>query len=185
MKKKKKETITILLLLLLLCFFIYYIGFRPWIIARNTVNDVSKYDKYVRLCKEASPKWHHFPDSIPELSVKAIFCQQTGFLQGSDILILRLQLPRNHILDIKKSLDSSSRIIVDNHDQLPLGHSYPPDNFPDIKENFKIGYLEELPVEFEIYLYKTDIQKLGNHGFVAFTAISLDKDEVLYYAESW
>jgi hypothetical protein len=32
---------------------------------------------------------------------------------------------------------------------------------------------------------KTDMQKLGNHGFAAFTAISLAKDEVLYYAESW
>jgi hypothetical protein len=74
---------------------------------------------------------------------------------------------------------------VDNHDKLPLGHSYPPDNFPDIKEDFKIGYLEKLPDDFEIYLYETDMEKLGNHGFVAFTAISLDKNEVLYYAESW
>ena len=56
---------------------------------------------------------------------------------------------------------------------------------PYIKKDVKIGYLEELPDDFEIYLYKTEMQKLGNHGFAAFTAISLDKDEVLYYAESW
>jgi hypothetical protein len=185
MNKKKKETVAIILLLLLLCFFIYYVSFRPWIIANNTENDVSKYEKYIRLYKESSPKWHHFPDSVPEQSLKAIFCQHPGFLQASDILCLRLQLPKNHILNIKKSLDSSSRIILENHDKLPLSHSYPPDNFTDIKEDFKIGYLEELPDDFKIYLYKTDIEKLGNHGFVAFTAISLDKNEVLYYAESW
>jgi len=181
MKKKKKETVTIILLLLLLCFFIYYVGLRPWIIAGNTVNDVSKYDKYIRLYKETSPKWHHFPDSVPEQSVKAIFCQQTGFLQGSDILSLRLQLPKNHILNIKKSLDSSSRIRLDNHNNIHLDHTYPPDNFPNIKDGFKIGHLEKIPHDFVIYLYETGMQKLGNHGFLAFTAISLDKDEVLYY----
>lgn len=46
----------------------------------------------------------------------------------------------------------------------------------------------ELPKGFRIFLFKSDledIKKDWNHNFLAFTAVSLNEREVVYYAEAW
>jgi hypothetical protein len=57
---------------------------------------------------------------------------------------------------------------------------------PTSKNTFReIG---ALPEDFEIFLHETDladIRKNWNHNFLAFTAVSRARNEVVYYAEAW
>jgi len=107
-------------------------------------------------------------------------------MQAGESIILRLKLPSPHIETMLQDLKTSKRTEVTdlNHSSLHR------DCYVDfgIKKLTEEMPIKELPMDFRIFLFHSDlddIQKYWNHNFLAFTAISTDRNEIIYYAATW
>ena len=135
-----------------------------------------------------SRKYALFPARIADDANKTAFFHMPGFLQGGDIIALRLQLPKEHLEEILTELKASGRIATREFYGIPEPNCYPKFGLtkPSRKNLFKD--VENLPKDFQIFLFESDLANIRenwNHNFLAFTAISLQRSEVVYYAEAW
>lgn len=146
------------------------------------------YSDIVATRTASSPKYSFLPKFIDPKAEAIGFYYVPGFLQGGDVVCLRLRLPEEKVAIIINELEASGRKEVEGFGDVPTPQSYPRFNItPSQRDNLFDGD-GKLPSDFRIFLFESDledIQKNWNHNFLAFTAVSLDKREVVYYANEW
>lgn len=150
--------------------------------------DPALYSGIVAKRLEYSGKYEFLPKEIPQDAQKIAFFHLPGFLQGADIIALRLTLPEHRIKKIIDELETSERQKIKNFGKVPEPYAYPSYGMKKPPSNNIFESMTYIPPDFQIFLYKCsieDIEKNWNHNFMAFTAVSLDKNEVLYYTSEW
>ncbi len=149
--------------------------------------DPSLYEKIVAERKSWSPKYDFLPPRIDPDAEAVAFYHIPGFLQGGDIVCLRLRLPQNLLKSIISDLEASGRLEVSHLGEI-RPFAYPRFGITKPQGNNLLEGLDHLPLGFRIFLFESDleeIQKDWNHNFLAFTAVDTDRSEVVFFADNW
>lgn len=147
--------------------------------------DAARYPAIVADHAVWSSRYEFLPASIDPDAEAVAFFHRPKSPQGGDVIALRLRLPEEDGTALLAVLQASGRQEI---------QAFPPDTTPLCYPDFGIGHLKsdkdyagalkKLPAGFRIFLYETMIQAgPQNHSFIAFTAVSPEKREVVYYAE--
>ncbi len=150
--------------------------------------DPTLYSEIVRVRVAQSDQYKFLPTDIPQNAVKVAFFHVPGFLQGGDVLALRLTLPPERIVSLLNELEISDRTEITSFEGIPTPYAYPSYDMkkPDSKNLFK--GVSPLPDGFRVFLYKSDIEdikKNWNHNVFSFTAVSINRKEVVYFVNIW
>ncbi|MCE5231577.1 hypothetical protein LLG95_18520 [bacterium] len=133
------------------------------------------------------PQYGNLPKQIPTDASQIAFYHVPGFLQGADEVILRVALPDAKVKQILEDLLKSKRQEVQLKDFDRLGIPIPR-ALPAFGSKLrKYEDFSEPTTDFRIFLFNCDldtIHKNWNHHFLAFTAISMQWGEVVYFAEN-
>lgn len=146
------------------------------------------YEEIVAARKQSSERYSFLPSQVSDTAETTAFHHVPGYLQGNDMISLRQTLPRVEIESLLKELEQSGRTEISDFGDLPAPHCYP--EYESSKE-LRDGSVEgpdKLPPGFRIFLFETDLDDLKknpNHNFLAFTAVSVAKREVVYHADRW
>lgn len=141
----------------------------------------------------------HFPDAIPESATNVVFSANPGFLQGGSWMQLRAKLSPQETREIYDSAPKISRQYYDGGNT-----SYHLSGTPDIiKDRLASTFFytsgskdDKFPKDYRIFVF--DAQPSGydpdpdrniylkwDHGTSRGVAVSLERSEVVYWAESW
>ena len=150
--------------------------------------DPQLYKEIVAKRIERSKRYSFLPQEIPADAYKVAFFHVPGFLQGGDVVVLRVALPESQVKETLESLMKSGRKEITDFGDVPKPLALPEYGMkkPSGKNEFEGVY--ELPADFRIFLFESDlddIHKNFNHNFLAFTAVSTQRGEVIYFVESW
>lgn len=171
------------------------IGCCTWIVKQEvdesmgTTIDVVRYSEIVEARRSWGEGYKFLPKVVPFEAEAAAFVHTPGFLQGGDYLTLRVRLPPMRIVKIIAELEQSGRTEVKTFSPAPTPRCYPKWNLTE--DDIKKRYFEsvtELPPDFRVFLFRTDlkdIKKNWNHNFLAVTAVSTERREVVYHVENW
>ena len=146
------------------------------------------YVEIVQNRMEQSDQYMFLPETIPQDAIKVAFFHIPGFLQGGDVIALRMILPPDKITSLLKELEGSGRTEIPSFEGISAPNAYPAYGMkkPGSKNLFE--GMSELPNDFRIFLYKSDIRNIQenwNHNILSFTAISTNRNEVVYFIDSW
>ncbi|OHB56478.1 MAG: hypothetical protein A2Y07_09125 [Planctomycetes bacterium GWF2_50_10] len=100
-----------------------------------------------------STRYKFLPETIPQDASKIAFFHIPGFLQGPDVIALRVALPKERIEQIITDLNASGRQEIKSFGQIPAPHAYP--GYDMRKPSSKNMYegVSEIPPDFRIFLY--------------------------------
>lgn len=127
------------------------------------------------------------PRQIHPEAERVAFFYVPGFAQGGDYIGLRVILPVESVERILGELERSGRKEVGT-DAIARESTYPPYGLEKVKEDLVFSTVEKLPEGFRVFLHDTDLEDIrrnSNHNQMAFTAVSVERREVVYYAASW
>ena len=132
----------------------------------------------------------HFPDSIPQSATLKKFCHFPGFLQGGAYIQLRLELPEKEIAQLydrflqqrtKSFFGGDMSRHMNETNGMPTTFFYTGDSD---KQSF--------PDDYEIMIFDPIFPEserpegfYWNHGTSHGVAISTNRNEIVYWAESW
>lgn len=171
------------------------IGGCSWIVkqkmeeALGTKIDVTRYSEIVEARRSWGEGYSFLPKVVPIEAEAVSFVHTPHFLQGGDYLTLRVRLPAPRVAEILAELQQSGRTEVKTFAPAPAPRCYP--KWDLTKDDMKKRYFEsitELPPNFRVFLFRTDlkdIEKNWNHNFLAMTAVSEERREVIYHVENW
>ena len=149
--------------------------------------DPAMYSEIVKTRIGWSKNYKFLPEDVPEDAVKTAFFHIPGFMQGADVIALRLALPSESIEALVEELSASDREEISSFEGYASGigpYAYPSYGMkkPGSKNMFEGVY--EIPDDFRIFLYKCNLKEIEenwNHHVLSFTAVSTDRNEVVYY----
>ena len=150
--------------------------------------DPALYADIVSKRAELSNRYSFLPERIPKDAQKVAFFHIAGFLQGGDVIALRVSLPEASILRIVEELQTTGRQEIKSFKGIPAPRAYPEYDMTKRASKDMFEGVSELPVDFRIFLFDCnleDIQKNWNHHALSFTAVSESRHEVVYYIDSW
>jgi len=132
----------------------------------------------------------HFPDPIPKSATLKKFSHFPGFLQGGAHIQLRLALPPNEVSKLyERFLQKRTMSFFggDTNDHMNLTYGMPTTFFYTGPKG-----QHEFPVDYEIMIFDPVLPEserpdghYWNHGRSHGVAISTDRNEIVYWAESW
>ncbi len=146
------------------------------------------YNNVLQARAEQSDHYSFLPKQIPQNAEKVAFFHIPGFLQGGDVIVLRLSLPAESIQSILKELEDSGRIKIEEFKDIPPPYSYPEYGMKKPGSKNMVEGVSKLPEDFQIFLFKcdlADIEKNWNHNIMSFTAVSQKRNEVVYFIDNW
>jgi hypothetical protein len=149
---------------------------------------VEHYEEVVSARKSWSDRYSFLPAKISPNAKAAAFHHIPGFLQGGDTVCIRLLLPQEEVSLLLDALEKSGRTEIES-----FAPTSPPKTYlrfgvsePSTKDVYQgSGYL---PNDFRIFLFASDLEDIhenGNHNFLAFTAVSARRSEVVYFVDNW
>ena len=150
--------------------------------------DPSLYTDIVLERVEYSEQYSFLPTVIPQEAIKVAFLHIPGFLQGSDVIMLRITLPKKKIQEMIAELEKSNRKEIKSFEGIPIPKALPEYGMKNPNSKNLFEGVSELPADFRIFLFKSDlenIQKNWNHNILSFTSVSEKRNEVLYYIDNW
>jgi hypothetical protein len=170
--------------------FVVGFGWMAYDFKRSLEPKVSldEYEEVVAKRAQTASAYSFFPPRIDPKAEKAAFYHIPGFLQGGDIVCLRQRLPQEEVAKLLSGLEKSGRTEVRDFGDIPAPHCYPEYELAKPTGNNLMEGVATLPDGFRIFLFNSDledIKKNWNHNFLAFTAVSLDAKEVVYFADNW
>lgn len=151
--------------------------------------DAARYPETVELLRHWGEGYQFLPKVVPFEAEQVSFVHTPHFLQGGDYLTLRVRLPASRVAKILADLEQSGRTEVQTLAPAPTPRCYPKWNLSedDVKKR-QYESIAELPPGFRVFLFRTDlkdIEKNWNHNFLALTAVSVERREVVYHVENW
>jgi len=157
----------------------------------NSKENIEPAEKY----RQALPDWEssklvdHFPKLIPANAKNLAFSSFPGFMQGGAHIQLRMELPPT---EVKKLYNDAAKIAKQHHDG---GNSFTlvnkrDDGLASTRPHTLDEGVYEFPEDYRIFILYAKPYKEGsdfdwNHGQSKGVIVSLQRNEVIYYAESW
>jgi hypothetical protein len=131
----------------------------------------------------------HFPDSIPLQARNVHFSSFPGFLQGGAHVQLRIELPAS---EVKKLYDQATNLAKQYHDggnSTTLINERADGLYSTIPHTLVSGKYV-FSEDYRVFIYDANPYQKGsghdwNHGKSKGVVISLQRNEVIYYAENW
>lgn len=149
---------------------------------------IAQYSEIVEVRKQGSRRYAILPDSVDPKAEKVAFYHIPGFLQGGDRIRLRLKLPDANIKQVLAGLEKSGRLEASNSRGVGSRQCYPEFGIEMVPRDKLPDAVFTLPEGFRIFLFESDLEDIKrhpNHNFLAFTAVSVAKGEVVYFVDSW
>ena len=140
--------------------------------------DPSLYADIVTERLEWSNEYQFLPRTIPKDAVKVAFLHSPGFLQGSDDIALRVTLPPARVRALLKTLEDGAQTEITPSDDAQGGHIcpyYPLYDEEKLSSQDADEFVYVLPRSYRIFEHRTAR---------AFTAVSIDTNEVFYFIAS-
>lgn len=132
----------------------------------------------------------HFPYPIPKSATLRKFSHFPGFLQGGAHIQLRLAMPPKQIQELyERFLQKRTKSFYGGNTNMHMNEK---DGMPTTF--FKTGDIDRMsfPDDFEIMIFDTVFPEserpeghYWNHGKSHGVAISTNRNEIVYWAESW
>jgi hypothetical protein len=147
---------------------------------------VTNTDKYSKILEDWKPTdlVDHFPHSIPSIATNVKFSAEPGFLQGGGHIQLRMELPPS---EVRKLFDDATKNAKQTQDG---GNSVTSINERDDGLHSASPYTldsdsYEFPTDYRVFIFHARNSGSWNHGDGYGVVISLQRDEVIYYANYW
>ncbi len=150
--------------------------------------DPSLYSEVVKTRLNWSDRYAFLPKRIPQDTNNVAFFHIQGFLQGGDVIALRVSLPFERIESALNSLEASGRTEITSFEGIPSPRAYPEYGMEETGWEDMYKRVATIPEDFRIFLFKSDlenIKKRWNHNILSFTAISIKRNEIIYYIDNW
>lgn len=171
------------------------IGGSAWLVKQKidqsmgTKIDVARYPEIAESRQSWGEGYKFLPKVVPFEAETVAFVHTPHFLQGGDYLTLRVRLPAPRVAKILAELEQSGRTEVKTFAPVDKPRCYPKWDLTeeDVKKR-QYASITELPPDFRVFLFRTDlkdIEKNWNHNFLALTAVSVERREVVYHVENW
>lgn len=183
------------ILLLIFVGMAFLIGGCVWFVKQEvdeslgTKIDAALYPEIAEARRSWGEGYKFLPKVVPVDAEAVSFVHTPHFLQGGDYLTLRVRLPASSITKMIAELEQSGRTEVATFAPAPTPRCYP--KWDLTEDDVKKRYFEsitELPSDFRVFLFRTDlkdIEKNWNHNFLALTTVSVERREVVYHVENW
>ncbi len=171
-------------LLVVFSFIIIFLGF-DFFPARTT--DPSKYVDLYEKWKD-SGLLNHFPKRIPQKSHNVKLSALPKFLQGGGHFQIRYNLPKKDLNQLMDRYQTMAKAFYDGGDKYKLINSNKGGGLPGTSF-YTSGddKIYEFPEDYRIFIIdaKPYRENNWNHGNSYGAVISIEKQEIIYYAESW
>jgi hypothetical protein len=156
---------------------------------KKALEPIESVDQYHEVLADwkASGLVDHFPGSLPASARNVKFSAFPGFLQGGGHVQLRMELPEE---EVKSLFDHATKTARQHHDggnSLTLVNERDDGLWSTYPYTLAKGTYE-FPSDYTIFIFDAEDHGNGydwNHGESKGVVVSLQRNEVLYYAENW
>ena len=151
----------------------------------ESIESIDKYQEVLAVWR-GSGLVDHFPSSVPASARNVKFSSFPGHLQGGGYVQIRMELPK---AEVKKLFEHATNTAKQYYKD---GGNFK-DRLPSTSPH-TLGKDErdasKFPDDYRIFIFHAEPYKKGsghdwNHGESKGMVVSLQRNEVLYYAESW
>lgn len=131
----------------------------------------------------------HFPSSVPATASDVKFSSFPGFLQGGGHIQLRMELPEAEVRRLYEHATKTAKQHQDGGNSVTLINERD-DGLSSTSPHTLAEGTYAFPVDYRIFIFHAKPYKKGsghdwNHGESKGMVVSLQRNEVLYYAENW
>ena len=154
--------------------------------ALEPIESIDKYQEVLAVWR-GSGLVDHFPSSVPASARNVKFSSFPGHLQGGGYVQIRMELPKAEVKKLFEHATNTAKQYQDGGDSETLvnGSTSPRTLGKDERDAY-----DEFPDDYRIFIFHAEPYKKGsghdwNHGESKGMVVSLQRNEVLYYAESW
>lgn len=126
----------------------------------------------------------HFPSAVPATGTNVRFSSFPGYMQGGAHIQLRMTSPP---AEVKKLYDDATRTAKQHHDggdSLTLVNSRN-DGLASTSPHTLDAGACEFSKDYRIFIFDAETTSHWNHGKSKGVVISLQRNEVIYFAENW
>ncbi len=148
-------------------------------------------DQYQKVLADwkASGLVDHFPSSVPASARNVKFSSFPGFLQGGGHVQLRMELPEAEAKKLFEHATKTAKQHQDGGNSVTLINERK-DGLSSTSPHTLAKDAFEFPDDYRIFIFHAEPYKAGsghdwNHGESKGMVVSLQRNEVLYYAENW
>ncbi len=164
-----------------------------WIVysSNKSLETIDSIDQYqgVLIDWKASGLVDHFPRSVPSRASNVKFSSFPGYLQGGGHVQLRMELPE---AEVKRLYADATELAMQHQDggnSVTLINECSEGLSSTSPHTLGTG-IYEFPDDYRIFIFQAKPYKKGsghdwNHGVSKGMVLSLQRNEVLYYAERW
>ncbi|MDA8989960.1 hypothetical protein N9H45_00360 [Opitutales bacterium] len=151
--------------------------------ALEPIESVSKYEEVLADWK--SGLIDHFPSSVPANARNVKFSSCPAFLQGGGHVQLRMELPAAEVKVLYDHATRSAKQHQDGGNSVTLVNERRDDGLWSTHPHTLAKGTYEFPSDYRIFIFDAAGSGDWNHGKSMGMVVSLQRNEVLYYAEYW
>ena len=131
----------------------------------------------------------HFPDPLPPSASRIRFSSFPGFLQGGAWIQVRMELPEREVKNIFDDAAEHARQHHDGGNSMTLLNERP-DGLCSASFHTSDSNESAFPADYRVFIfdakpYRPGSESAWNHGTSKGIAVSLQRKEVVYWAERW
>ena len=168
------------------------LGFAWMVYSFNkALEPIGSIDEYQDVLADwkASGLVDHFPSSVPPSARTERFSSSPGFLQGGGHVQLRMELPEAEVKSLHKHATKNAKQHQDGGNSVTLVNEQDDGLWSTHPHTLTEGTYE-FPGDYRIFIFHAEPYRKGsghdwNHGESKGMVVSLQRNEVLYYAENW
>jgi hypothetical protein len=164
---------------------IVFLGFLVYLaMPLKLQTDVAEYSN-VLVHWEPTGLVDHFPCSVPTEANNVIFSAFPGFLQGGAHMQLRMKLPAAEVKDLYEKASQEAKQYHDGGSSMTLVNEQE-DGLASTSPHTLDSCAPEFPKDYRVFVYHAEpASNSWNHGKSKGVVISLERNEVIYFAEDW
>ena len=157
----------------------------------KALDPVESVDQYEEMLSEWRPSGlvGHFPSSVPGAATNVVFSSFPGFLQGGAHIQLRMVLPEAEVHRLYEHATKTANQHQDGGNSVTLVNQRD-DGLWSTNPHTLGDEVFVFPVDYRIFIFDA-VPAPGaaghgwNHGESKGMVVSLQRNEVLYFAENW
>ncbi len=133
---------------------------------------------------KASGLVNHFPGTVPTTATNVRFSSFPGFLQGGAHIQLRMSLPAAEVKKLYEEATKDAKQHHDGGDSVTLVNSRD-DGLASTRPHTLASGTDEFPEDYRIFILDAESTSDWNHGKSKGVVVSIQRNEVIYFAENW
>ena len=132
----------------------------------------------------------HFPDQLPASATNVRFSSFPGFLQGGAWIQVRMTLPAAEAKTVFEKASTLASQIQDGGSTWATANLLEENKMPSTNFYTSGSQNREFPRDYRIFVYHAEPSTKRetpdwNHGTSRGVVVSLERNEVIYYADRW